>query len=53
MGRKTSRKPPAYRNREINGSEFAYLTLRDAVTRKPRDFCLGHYGTSRCGYRVE
>ncbi len=38
-------KPPAYRRRIIRGKPVAYLTLRDRVTKRGRDFNLGQYGS--------
>lgn len=45
-------KPPAYRQRAIRGKEIAYVTLRDQITGRRRDYWLGSYGSpeSRARY---
>lgn len=43
---KPSTKPPAYRRRHVNGGERAYLTLRDSVTKRSKDYYLGAYGSA-------
>jgi len=37
--------PPKYRCRIIRGKNVAYLTLRDSVTKRKRDYFLGPYGS--------